>query len=154
MRFYERRFAMQRDASIVKRSAAIPVIARRRSFPSRNSSYQKLSPTGSAIGNATMAPSVFSVLLFNLGYGKVNEFEPSQVIVSVFVSPAKAALRIQSYLLDAALTLPATPPVEKECVPCRVMLSGGVAPRKKMVTVSAAVFWALVPPVVTLRLMA
>ena len=88
-----------------------------------------------------------------MGYGKVSKSEPSQVIVSVFVSPAKVALRIQSYLLDAALTLPATPPVEKECVPCRVMLSGGVAPRKKIVTVRAAAFWA-VPPVVTLRLMA
>jgi hypothetical protein len=40
----------------------------------------------------------------------------------------------QSYLLDAALTLPATPPVEKECAPYRVIVSGGVAPLKSGLT--------------------
>jgi hypothetical protein len=88
------------------------------------------------LGERPHTLSVFlcsSIALFKPGYGKVREFEPSQVSVSVFVSPAKVALRIQSYLLDAALTLPATLPVEKECVPCRVMLSGGVAPRKSSV---------------------
>ena len=46
---------------------------------------------------------------------------------------------------DAALTLPISPPLSKSWAPCRVMFSGGFAPRKKSVTHSWAVFCSVVP---------
>src|SRR5258705_8746523 len=46
---------------------------------------------------------------------------------------------------DAALTLPISPPLWKSWAPCRVMFSGGFAPRKKSVTHSWAVFCSVVP---------
>ena len=42
--------------------------------------------------------------------------------------------------VDAALTLPISPPVLKSCAPCRVMFSGGFPFKKKRVSQSIAVF--------------
>src|SRR6516165_1917035 len=53
---------------------------------------------------------------------------------------------------DAALTLPISPPLPKSCAPCKVIFSGGFAPRKNSVTHNWAVFCSVVPQLTRLTL--